>query len=60
MAQKGITESPAIYVAIIVAARRANNRELERAMRRQLVEQFDVRLSFVRRSNNSRKDVHDD
>lgn len=42
------TESPSTLVAIIVAARRAGDRELERDARRQLGERFRVRLSFSR------------
>ena len=49
------TESPATLVAIIVAARRAGNRELEREMRRQLEQRFRVKLSFVRGPNDSAK-----
>jgi hypothetical protein len=41
-------ESPATLVAIIVAARRAGDRELEREARRRLEERFGVKLSFVR------------
>lgn len=47
------TESPATLVAIIVAARRAGNRELEREMRRQLEQRFRVKLSFVREQDDS-------
>ena len=53
------TESPATLVAIIVAARRAGNRELEREMRRQLEQLFRVKLSFVSESNDSTKGVND-
>jgi hypothetical protein len=45
-------ESPATLVAIIVAARRAGDRELERDARRQLQERFGVRLSFVRETDS--------
>ena len=51
------TESPATLVTIIVAARRAGNRELEREMRRQLEQRFRVKLSFVREQNDSVKGV---
>ena len=54
------TESPATLVAIIVAARRAGNRELEREMRRQLEQRFRVKLSFVREQNDSAKGVADE
>ena len=53
------TESPATLFAIIVAARRAGNRELEREMRRQLEQRFRVKLSFVREQNDSVKRVND-
>jgi hypothetical protein len=53
------TESPATLVAIIVAARRAGNRELEREMRRQLEQRFRVKLSFARETNDSTKGVSD-
>jgi hypothetical protein len=46
--ERGAGESPATLVAIIVAARRAGDRELERDARRQLEERFRVKLSFVR------------
>jgi excisionase family DNA binding protein len=51
------TDSPATLVAIIVAARRAGNLELEREMRRQLEQLFRVKLSFVREPNESAKGV---
>ena len=54
------TESPATLVAIIVAARRAGNRELEREMRRQLEQRFRVKLSFVREPNDTAKGVNDE
>jgi hypothetical protein len=44
------SDSPATLVAIIVAARRAGDRELEREARRQLEERFGVRLTFARPS----------
>jgi hypothetical protein len=53
------TESPATLVAIIVAARRAGNRELEREMRRQLEHRFRVKLSFVREQDDSARGVND-
>jgi hypothetical protein len=46
------TGSPATLVAIIVAARRDGDRELERQARRQLEERFGVKLSFARDSRN--------
>jgi hypothetical protein len=42
------TDSPATLVAIIVAARRTGDRELEREARRQLEERFGAKLSFGR------------
>ena len=45
-------ESPATLVAIIVAARRAGNRELEREMRRQLEQRFHVRISFAQKPHD--------
>ena len=53
------TQNPATLGAIIVAARRAGNRELEREMRRQLEQRFRVKLSFVREQNDSVKGVND-
>ncbi len=41
-------ESPTTLVAIIVAARRAGDRELEREARRKLEERCGVRLTFCR------------
>ena len=40
-------ESPATLVAIIIAARRSGNRDLEREMRRQLLTLYQVKLIFV-------------
>jgi hypothetical protein len=42
------TESPATLVAIIVAARRAGDHELERETRRRLQERCHVTLYFAR------------
>jgi hypothetical protein len=42
------TESPASLVAIIVAARRAGDRELERDARQKLASRFGVKLNFAR------------
>jgi hypothetical protein len=42
------TDGPAILVAIIVAARCAGDRELEREARRRLEEQFRIKLCFAR------------
>jgi len=59
MTRESQTESPATLVAIIVAARRAGNLELEREMRRQLEQQFRVKLSFVREPTHSGKEAND-
>lgn len=53
-------ENPATLVAIIVAARKAGNRELEREMRGQLEEKFRVKISFARDENQSSKGVKDE
>ena len=45
--RESYTGNPATLVAIIVAARRAGNRELEREMRRHLLEQHKVKIRFV-------------
>jgi hypothetical protein len=42
------TDSPATLVAIIVAARRVGDRDLEREMRSRLEERFGVKLVFAR------------
>ena len=44
----------ATLVAIVVAARRAGDRELERQARRELQERHGVKLSFVRESNGGK------
>ncbi len=41
-------ENPATLVAIVIAARKAGNRELERKMRRELEDRFRVKLSFAK------------
>ena len=41
-------ESPSTLVAIVVAARRAGDRELEKDARRKLEERFGVKLTFAR------------
>ena len=41
-------ESPSTLVAIVVAARRAGDRELEKDARRKLEERFGVKLNFAR------------
>ena len=46
MAHETKNESPATLVAIIVAAVRAGDRELEREARQRLEERFSVKLTF--------------
>jgi hypothetical protein len=41
-------ESPSTLVAILVAARRAGDREVEKDARRKLEERFGVKLNFAR------------
>ncbi len=48
MSETATNGSPATLVAIIVAARRAGDRELERESRRQLQERFGVKLNFTK------------
>jgi hypothetical protein len=52
------SESPATLVAIIVAARRAGDRELERETRRRLEERFRVKLSFARSPDTGEEVSH--
>lgn len=40
--------SPATLVAILVAARRANDRDLEREARQRLKDEYGIRLTFAR------------
>jgi hypothetical protein len=44
--------SPATLVAIIVAARRSGDRDLERIMRQTLQDEHDVTLTFRRRDTH--------
>lgn len=53
-----LTNSPATLVAIIVAARRAGDRELEREARRRLEERFGVKLSFARTPDTKAESIH--
>jgi tRNA C32,U32 (ribose-2'-O)-methylase TrmJ len=48
MAPTNQNQNPANLVAIIIAARRVGNRELEREMRNQLQERHNVRVVFGR------------
>jgi hypothetical protein len=50
-------DSPSSLVAIIVAARRARDKELERAAKTELETRFGVRLSFVRPSQEGGRDA---
>lgn len=43
-------DSPAALVAIVVAARRANDRTLERSARQELEKRFNVKLTFGRKA----------
>jgi len=54
---KDANESPATLVAIIVAAHRVRDRELELEARRKLEARFGVRLTFARQAE---KGVDDD
>lgn len=46
--QSAEQESPSTLVAIVVAARRSGDRELEKDARRKLEERFGVKLNFAR------------
>ena len=48
-------DSPAALVAIVVAARKAGDRELERAAKRELQERFGVKIGFARQSASPRE-----
>ena len=43
-----MTETPASLVAILVAAHRTNDRDLEREARRELEDRFALRVRFLR------------
>ncbi len=45
-ADRTLDDSPATLVAIVVAAKRAGDRELEREARRLLSERFGVKVTF--------------
>jgi len=53
-------DGPATLVAILVAARRAGDRELEREARRQLEERFRVKLRFLSELQSDREVAHAD
>lgn len=42
-----MNQSPAELVAIVVAAHKAHDRDLERAAKRSLLERFGIRVGFV-------------
>ena len=46
--------SPATLVAILVAARKTNDRELERLVRRDLAERFGITLKFAQSLEQSK------
>ena len=48
-------ESPPTLVAIMVAARRAGDRQLEKDARRKLEERFGVKLRFAREPRNGKE-----
>lgn len=48
------TESPATLVAIIVAAHRIGDRDLEREMKRRLADEHGVTLRFARQKGACR------
>jgi len=48
MSEAGTTDSPASLVAIIVAARRAGDKDLERQARRELQRRFSLSVNFTR------------
>ena len=56
MTSQETTPAAATLVAIVVAARRAGDRELERQARRELHERHSVKLSFVRESRRKEGD----
>ncbi len=47
---------PSTLVAIIVAARRSGDRDLEREARRTLADQHGMRVSFAARAEEGRRD----
>ena len=55
---KQANDSPATLVAIIVAARRAGDRELERESRRRLRQRFGVNLIFVGTDEDYEENCH--
>ena len=60
MQKEKAPESPATLVAIIVAAHRVGDRELEREMRQQLEDEFGVKLRFARNTVSGKGGDGDD
>jgi len=52
-------DSPATLVAIIVAARRAGDRELERDARQKLLDRYGVRLNFTHAADDQQGVPHE-
>jgi len=52
------TDSPATLVAIIVAARKIGDRDLERAMRDRLLEEHGVKVVFAREPRRESEVAH--
>jgi len=52
-------ESPSTLVAILVAARRAGDRELEKDARQKLEERFGVKLNFARERRDGEEAGHE-
>ena len=58
IARRDEHDSPATLVAIIVAARRAGDRELERDARQKLLDRYGVRLSFSQAADDRQGVAH--
>ncbi len=56
MNESKTSPAAATLVAILVAARRSGDRELERQARRQLQHDYGVKLSFTRDANETKGD----
>ena len=59
MSEANTHESPSTLVAIIVAARRVGDRDLERETRRQLQARFGVKLNFTKAGKDRQGVQHD-
>jgi hypothetical protein len=57
MTKTNTTESPATLVAILVAAHRVQDRELEREARQKLEERFGIKLTFKRQTDQGWADA---